>query len=165
MRGPETGRAGEVPNLVDEPVFRLLLNLEVQKATRLHYCVGVVVMAIDAETSREPAAYQALVRYVAEMAARQLRATDAVATLSPSSIGLLLIDAETAVLPRILSRAVQPWEHGRLNVEGRDWWVHWNAGGGSYPSTATTANGLLRQATDLVDRAREEGGDRLCLPA
>lgn len=158
------GTARTPPNLVDEEVFRLLLDLEVQKAMRLRYCVAVVLVEIDAEDGHAPEDREAVVRRLAELATRQLRATDVVATLSPSSIALLLIDAETPALPRILDRAAQPWEEGRLGLAGRDWRVRWSAGGGCYPQTATTVSALLRQAGDLLARAREEGGHRLCLP-
>lgn len=162
--GTESGQRGKMPNLVEEDVFRLLLDLEVQKAMRLRYPVAVVIVAIDAENRPSPDDREALVRRLAELATGQLRATDVVAPLSPSAIGLLLIDAATPTLPRIVSRAAQPWEESRLALEDSEKWVRWSAGGGCYPHTATTVTGLLRQASDLMARAREEGGDRLCLP-
>lgn len=153
------------PNLVDEQLFQLLLNLEIQKAIRLQYCLAVVLVAIEAENSHEHEDYPGLVTHLAEIATRQLRATDVVATLAPSQIGLLLIDAETSALPRIVSRAAQHWGSGRLSLAGREWRVRWSAGAGCYPQTATTLKGLLRQATELMTRAKEEGGGRLYLPA
>jgi hypothetical protein len=39
--------------------------------------------------------------------------------------------------------------------------VAWSAGGSCYPRTATRAEDMLRQAVDLMGRAKVEGGNRL----
>ena len=159
------GPAEEVPNLVDEKVFRLLLGLEVQKAVRLQYCVSVVLLGIDpAATAGGQEDAPSLAAHLATLMTRQLRTTDVVALLSPSSIGVLLIDAEARAVPPILSRAMGAWESHPLSFGGRDWQLNWSAGAGSYPQTATSMQGLLNQASALMTRARQEGGARLCLP-
>lgn len=99
------------------------------------------------------------------MALRRIRATDVITTLSESSIGLLLIDAETWALPRIHQRLKEDLEAHRLAVRGRESRLTWSAGGACYPQTASSGEDLLRQAVDLMSRAKDEGGDRLYLAA
>ena len=72
------------------------------------------------------------------------------ASWSQGWLSLLLIDAETTHLPSIIHRLTT-----RLETVG------WSAGGSSYPRTATRAEDMLRQAMDLMGRAKEEGGNRL----
>ena len=149
-------------NIIEENVFRFLVDLEVQKATRLQYPVSVVCMAPDLGPGEvDPS----LTKHVAETALRRLRATDVVTTLPQSSIGLLLIDAESWALPRIHQRVKEEIEAHPLTVGGRERHVTWSAGGGSYPQTAASGRYLLHQAIDLMVRARGQGGGRLFLPA
>lgn len=149
-------------NFVEENLFRFLLDLEVQKALRLQYPISVVCMAPDLRPGEVD---QSFTNRVAEMALRRIRATDVVTTLPQSSIGLLLIDAETWALSRIHQRVKEELEAHPLIVRGREVHVTWSAGGGCYPQTATSGSYLLHQAVDLMVRARGEGGDRLFLPA
>ena len=133
--------------VVDDLLFRFLLDLEVQKAQRLRYCGSLVCLAAEvapAET-REPS-----VPPLAKIVTRYIRGTDAVSPLAPASLALLLIDAETTHLPSILQRLT-----ARLET------IAWSAGGSCYPRTATHGDDMLRQAVDLMARAKEEGGNRL----
>lgn len=159
------GGAARLPNLVDDETFRLLLHFEVHKAMRLRYCVGLVAVSIDARDGEIgiPAEVE-LTRHLAEIATGRLRATDVVTTLSPFCIGLLLIDAETTMLPRIVRRAAEHWSDGRVLAGGREWRVRWSAGGGCYPQTATTATGLLEQVRELMTRSQAEGSQQVHLP-
>lgn len=131
-----------------------------RKARRLQYCVSVVYMSLDpaqGESDPDPDAAARL----AKLAGRQLRSTDVVTTISSSTIGLLLVDAETYALPGIVHRATEALEANPVTVTGRETRVTWSAGAGCYPQTATTERDLLRQASDHLARARQEGGRRL----
>lgn len=133
--------------LVDEVLFKLLVDFEIQKAQRLRYSVSLICF------SPEPSARgngQVAGASLAEAVTHHLRSTDAVASWSQGWLSLLLIDAETTHLPAILHRLTN-----RLDTLG------WSAGGTSYPRTATRAEDMLRQAVDLMAKARDEGGNRL----
>jgi len=135
------------PRVVDDSLFRFLVELEVQKAQRLRYCVSLVCLAIEVARgeTREPS-----LPSLAGVVTRYLRGTDVVAPWAPASLALLLVDAETTHLPSILSRLTASLQT-----------TAWSAGGSSYPKTATRANDMLRQAVDSMVRAKNEGGNRL----
>jgi hypothetical protein len=160
---PGSGRV----RLVDESLFLFLIELEIEKAQRLQYCVSVVFVALDPE--RESGGADGggdLVRRLAEAALPHLRATDIVTARWPSMmVGLLLVDADTRTLPAIVHRLTEAWETERLLHGRRDRLVAWGAGGGCYPRTAGNVTGLIRQASELAFRARAAGGDRLYLPS
>jgi hypothetical protein len=151
------GTSEAVTNLIPEDTFSLVLELESQKAVRLRYCLSVVVLWADVKgigvfgPDRE-----SLSRQIAHIVARQVRVTDPVTLFSSSEIALLLIDAETESLSRILQRTVTGLAANY--IEGS---VVWSAGGASFPRTVSTGRALLPRASELMGRAREDGGDRL----
>jgi hypothetical protein len=158
--------ARTLPNLVDQASFHLVLNLEVEKAMRLRYCVSVVAVSIRPWTERvEEGRTPPLAMRFAEMAARRLRRIDLLTALAPNCIGLILIDADPLALPVIVGRAAEQWETASVAYEGSSWRIEWRAGAGSYPQTANTATALFRQATDLMVRAEAEPSQRVYLPA
>jgi GGDEF domain-containing protein len=134
-------------HIVDSRMFRLLVDLEVQKARRLHYCIAVVCLTADVlggATTEETGSP------VASLVSRQLRATDVVAPYGPSFVAMLLVDAEPGDLPSITDRLID-----HLGA------VPWSAGGSCYPHHVTMADDLLRQAVNLMVHARDAGGCRL----
>jgi GGDEF domain-containing protein len=134
--------------LVDEVLFRLLVNFEIQKAQRLRYSLSIVCFAV--EPGAPAASNGEASTSVAEGISRYLRGTDAVASWAQGWLSFLLVDADTAHLPSILRRLTAHLER-----------VVWSAGGSSYPKTATRAEDMLRQALELMDKAKDEGGNRL----
>ena len=124
---------------VSASLFRYLLDLELERANRLRYCVSLVCLTPDLEDSEDDLG---LTRTITRAALRQLRRTDLGTTLSRGVVGLLLVDTDPRMLAQILDRAA-------------------NAG---VPITAPDRVRLLHEASQLMQRARREGGDRLILP-
>jgi hypothetical protein len=133
--------------LVDEPLFRFLVDFEIQKAQRLRYSISLVCFTAEPASSGNG---ESSPLGIAENITAHLRGTDTVALWTQGWLALLLIDAETSHLPSILARLT-----ARLET------IVWSAGGSCYPRTAVRAEDMLRQAADLLARAREEGGNRL----
>lgn len=133
--------------LVDEVLFRLLVDFEIQKAQRLRYSISLVCFAAEPLIAGNGGASP---NALAEGITRFLRGTDAVASWAQGWLSFLLVDAETIHLPSILRRLT-------TNLER----VVWSAGGSCYPRTATRAEDMLRQAVELMDKAKDEGGNRL----
>jgi GGDEF domain-containing protein len=137
------------------------LDLEIEKANRLRYCVSLVCLTPDLDT---PEADPDLTRAIARIALRQLRRTDLATTLSRGVVGLLLLDTEPGMLDRVLDRAANArLPEGRRFVRGRQI-VSVSVGASCYPITAPDRTALFREASQLMHRARREGGDRLILP-
>jgi GGDEF domain-containing protein len=161
MREQSRDRVPQRGTPLPERLFRYLLDLEIEKANRLRYCVSLVCLAPD---NTVPQVSPDLTRHIARIALRQLRSTDLATTLSPETVALLLIDTEPAMLSRILDRmANAQLPEARRFVRGRQM-VSVSAGASCYPLTAPDRTTLLREASDLMHRAQREGGDRLILP-
>lgn len=130
--------AGSGASIVDGQLFRFLVDIEIRKAQRLRYCVSLVCIAANLPGPPSAPAF-------AEIIAHHIRATDAVASWASASLALLLVDAEVTSLPSIVRRLT------------KDLPIVWSAGGSGYPRTATGAEDLLRQATDLMLEAQKDG--------
>jgi hypothetical protein len=135
---------GSGASIIDGELFRFLIDLEVRKAQRLRYCVSLVCLAANLRPHPSEPPF-------AEIIARHIRATDAVARWASASLALLLVDAEVTSLPSIVHRLT------------KDLPTEWSAGGSGYPRTATGAGDLLRQATDMMLQAQQDGGARIYL--
>ena len=133
--------------LVDDLLFRFLMDFEIQKAQRLRYSVSLVCLAAE-PVPAEPRDTPGFT--FAENVTRYLRGTDSVASWTPDWLALLLVDAETTHLRPILRRLT-----ARLQT------LVWSAGGSCYPKTATRADDMLSQAVDLMVKAKDQGGNRL----
>jgi hypothetical protein len=144
------GGVGRLQNgggwIVDELLFRFLVDIEIKKAQRLRYSVSLVCLSAEPGPFGGPGASSTL----EERLAPHLRGTDAVAPWTQSWLGLLLVDAEANHLPGILHRLTM-----RLEI------VAWSAGGSCYPRTASRTEDLFQQAIDFMGKAKEDGGNRL----
>jgi GGDEF domain-containing protein len=161
MREPALARLPPRGAPLPERLFRYLLDLEIEKANRLRYCLSLVCLTPDLEGSQVGAD---LTRAIARIALRQLRGTDLATTLSRETVALLLVDTDPTMLTRILDRTANAQlPEGRRFVRGRQI-VSVSVGASCYPLTAPDRATLLREANDLMHRARREGGDRLILP-
>lgn len=141
-------------NLVEEAFFTFLLYREIHKATRLQYCLSLLCFTPDA---RRGTVDRAFLDRLARLSLAELRATDFGTCLEPSCVALLLVDADIKNLKGIFHRiqqGVEPMMRQSLS-----------AGGGCFPQTATTGSDLVKQAVDFMVRAKDEGGDRLKIPA
>lgn len=152
--GPDNGAPSLLSRIVDQALFRFLLALEIQKSRRLQYSVSVICIQVEVRGGASSIAP------LAQRVIDQVRSTDVVVELSPASLALLLIHAEPFSLPAIVHRLTEHLQ-GFLQTAV----LSWSAGGACYPQTAGEAEAMLKQARELMTRARDDGGNRLYLPA
>src|SRR5207249_2390471 len=72
--------------VVDDLLFRFLVDLEVQKAQRLRYCFSLMCLTFEAPAETR----ESSVSSFAEIATRYIRATDVMAPWAPASLAVLL---------------------------------------------------------------------------
>lgn len=127
--------------IVDEDTFHVLVDLEVRKARRLRYVVSMVCFEFGEAPFAGADPAEAMGRL-----APAVRSTDAMLSQTPSTVALLLVDADAASLPAIVDRVTSM-------VSG----VPWSAGGACYPETAGSASELVEQANATMLRAKRDG--------
>src|SRR5262245_91572 len=114
-------RVRRPPKVVEQDAFASLLDLELEKANRLAYCVSVVSMALE---QLEHGPHASLASLAANVAAH-VRSTDLVAVIPPRFLALLLVDAPAKSLTSIIARLSS--ETGLSDTA-----AGWSAGGSSY---------------------------------
>src|SRR5439155_25595705 len=82
--------------LVDELLFRLLVNLEIQKAQRLRYSVSLVFFDVETLSAGDGEDYHSS---VAESVTRHIRVNDSVVSLSQCWLTLILVESVMTLVP------------------------------------------------------------------
>jgi hypothetical protein len=159
---PDRGTAYRVPpdetrRVVDESLFRYLVEFEIPKAHRLQYPISVVYLSADLSASE---ASRLSAEAILDVILKYTRATDAITSIHNGSFGVLLIDADTQVLSPIIRRLTNEVTTVTRAAMGENRSVTWSGGGACYPKTAQTALELLGQAFNLMSKAQNDGGDR-----
>jgi hypothetical protein len=125
----------------------MLVDMELHKAQRLRYCISVLCVGASA-IAPELSPFDLFLEHFQ----KQLRTTDAIALLAAASLAVLLVDADWSDVPSIMRRITTKLGDGC-----------WSAGGVSYPRTNWGVDDILRQATRLMERARNDPVKRLYL--
>jgi hypothetical protein len=134
---------------VDGDLFRVVVELECHKAVRLQYCVSAVVLTLDVQSGADSSSGETSpLDEIAKEVARELRATDLVAVLSSSEVGLLLIDAEATDLVHVVERVKRSLS---MCPQPREW----RASGACFPMTVSRGSLLLAQAGHARDQGEE----------
>jgi PleD family two-component response regulator len=151
----------EPQNLIEAEFFQQLLHLETQKALRLRYSISVLCVSVSEIPQRHD---PSLTRNVAKAMIRRLRATDIATVLSPSAVGILLVDTKIESLRQVFDRATESFREYPVSLETQESRVMLRAGAVCFPGTATKASDLLSQAMAFMGRASHEETISLHLP-
>jgi diguanylate cyclase (GGDEF)-like protein len=150
--------------------FHELLTLEVQRARRMDYPVGLLIMDLDHfklvnDRHGHPVGDQAL-RQVADQLRGRLRRTDVVSRLGGEEFGAILPGDglnEVAIVAEKLRRAVEeiPPLHGGMTATPTP--VTLSLGGTSLASDVVDAALLISSADQALYLAKRNGRNQVCL--
>jgi diguanylate cyclase (GGDEF)-like protein len=150
--------------------FHELLNLEVQRARRMDYPVGLVLMDLDHfktvnDRHGHPTGDLAL-RLVATQLRTRLRRTDVVGRLGGEEFGAILPGAslgEVGVVGEKVRRAVEELPPMRGGMTSAATPVTLSVGGASLTAAVVDADVLVRCADQALYRAKRSGRNQVCL--
>lgn len=150
--------------------FHDLLTLEVQRARRMEYPIGLLVMDLDHfklvnDRHGHPMGDLAL-QQVAEQLRARLRRTDVVGRIGGEEFAAILPGddlSEVAVVAEKLRRAVEALPPLRGGMADEPTAVTLSIGGTSLPSHAVDAQLLLNCADRALYQAKRSGRNRVCL--
>jgi diguanylate cyclase (GGDEF)-like protein len=161
--------------LLNRRAFDTQLELELRRARRLGYPVGLLMMDVD-EFKRVNDRYGHLVgdetlRRVAAVLAGGLRRTDVVARVGGEEFAAILPGTSLAEVGAVAEKlrvgvGTLEWPPGDPRVAGgaRDWpRPTLSFGGASLPAARATADALLTQADAALYRAKRRGRDQVQL--
>jgi diguanylate cyclase (GGDEF)-like protein len=147
--------------------FHDLLSLEVQRARRLEYPVGLVIMDLDYfkqdnDRHGHPTGDLAL-RQVAERLRLRLRRTDVVGRLGGDEFGAILPGdslAEVVVVAEKLRRAVEELPPLRGGMTAEPTQITLSVGGASLAASEVDAELLVSRADQALYQAKGNGGNQ-----
>jgi diguanylate cyclase (GGDEF)-like protein len=150
--------------------FHELLNLEVQRARRMTYPVGLIIMDLDHfklvnDRHGHPLGDVAL-RQVADQLRSRLRRTDVVGRIGGEEFGAVLPGAsrnEVRIVAEKIRRAVEelPPLHGGMSAESTR--VTLSVGGASLDAEVVDAELLVSHADRALYEAKRNGRNQVCL--
>jgi diguanylate cyclase (GGDEF)-like protein len=148
---------GSLGTVVDDATFGVIGKLEVRKAVRLQYYVSLLAIKPSLNDYGNVVDPRGLVRRLAPILDRQLRATDLVGIASGvPSLYVLLIDAYLEGLPVVIERLTEEVKTHRFDIEGKRQSVRLTIGYACFPTTATSWAELMNQATARLRRATND---------
>ena len=150
--------------------FHDLLSLEVQRARRLAYPVGLIIMDLDYfkqvnDRHGHPMGDLAL-RQVAERLRLRLRRTDVVGRLGGDEFGAILPGdtlTEVVVVAEKLRRAVEELPPLRGGMTATPTPITLSVGGASLGAVEVDAKLLVSRADQALYQAKGNGGNQVCL--
>jgi diguanylate cyclase (GGDEF)-like protein len=150
--------------------FHDLLNLEVQRARRMEYPVGLVIMDLDHfkvvnDRHGHPTGDVAL-RSVAEQLRGRLRRTDVLGRLGGEEFGAILPGAslhEVSVVAEKVRRAVEEMPPLSGGMSSRATPVTLSVGGASLSADVVDAELLVSYADQALYQAKRNGRNQVCL--
>jgi diguanylate cyclase (GGDEF)-like protein len=150
--------------------FHDLLNLEVQRARRMGYPVGLIIMDLDHfktvnDRHGHPVGDVAL-RQVAEQLRTRLRRTDIVGRLGGEEFGAILPGAnrrEVGIVAEKIRRAVQELPPLQGGMADQSTLVTISLGGTSLDPPAVDAERLVSDADRALYEAKRNGRNQVCL--
>ncbi|OGP82185.1 MAG: hypothetical protein A2Y95_05485 [Deltaproteobacteria bacterium RBG_13_65_10] len=151
-----------------KPVFNYLFDLEVKKAIRYQYFLTLLFLELDStesttrkdEDDRWPQREQ--VRVLAGLLRDELRSTDVIGRQEDGRFSVLLHHADEVNTLRIgerLRRRIEDYAFSR-GQEGRK---TVSIGGACFPTSGNYPEDLLSAADQMLERAKEEGGNKVYL--
>ncbi|MCA1646382.1 MAG: sensor domain-containing diguanylate cyclase [Chloroflexi bacterium] len=150
--------------------FHDLLSLEVQRARRMNYAVGLVIMDLDHfklvnDRHGHPVG-DATLHEVAEQLRKRLRRTDVIGRIGGEEFAAILPGdslQEVAIVAEKLRRAVEelPAVRGGMSTIGTH--VTLSVGGTSLTAEAVDAEQLISSADQALYQAKHAGRNRVCL--
>ncbi len=145
--------------------FDYLLQLEVKRAARYSYPFSLLVIEVDQENHEE----HEVLRTMSALIQEQIRGTDVV---GKSRIGgheklfrILLSHTEPNVLQFVGERIRIRTGLQAFRFDDREEHRTVSEGGACFPSHSTDPSELTRIAEKMLQKARKEGGNNLCLPS
>jgi diguanylate cyclase (GGDEF)-like protein len=150
-----------------ERVFDYLFDLEVKKATRYQYFLALLFLELDlprgeGATAENEAARLGQIGVLAELLRDELRSTDIIGKFSEGRFTVLLHHADEINTQRIgerLRRRIADY----VFTSGQSGHRTVSIGGACFPASGNYPEELRSGASRMIERAKQGGGNKVCL--
>jgi diguanylate cyclase (GGDEF)-like protein len=151
-------KADPVLKMIPSDSFRLLLQSECDKAMRYQYFFSLLIVENDQSGK------SGNVPMLIEIISRALRESDLMSQDNQHRVYLILHSLEESDVYQVGERIRSYLEGQNLMARNRNDNITVSIGGACFPTHATDPQELLKVADQMVQRAKDQGGNRICLP-
>ncbi|MBI5042845.1 MAG: GGDEF domain-containing protein [Nitrospirae bacterium] len=143
-------------------VFEYLLDLEIKRAMRYQYFFSLLIIEPDLQVDVHNEAD--IIKAIAEIISDEVRATDTIGRMGKNNFYVMLPHSETSctitVAERIRNR-VESYTFSKSNGVTKK---TISIGAACFPTHSNELKNLVNNATEMMNKAKETGGNRVCLP-
>lgn len=149
-------------NVLKSDVFEYLLDLEIKRAMRYQYFFSLLIVEPDlrGDTQNE----SDIIKIIAEIISDEVRITDTIGRMDRNNFYVILPHAETSstltVAERIRSR-VESYTFSKNNDVVKK---TISIGAACFPTHSNELRNLVSNASEMINRAKDAGGNKVCLP-
>lgn len=155
----------EETQVLRKQAFEYLFDLEVKKATRYQYFLALLFLELDVPRPEGESNTQGhfgvdQLKVFADLLRDELRSTDVIGKLSDGRLSVLLHHADDVNTQRVgdrLRKRIEDYAFTHGNYAHRTVSI----GGACFPSGGNFPEDLRDVATRMIERAKEDGGNKI----
>lgn len=148
--------------LLKRDVFEYLLDLEIKRAMRYQYFFSLLI--IEPDLRGDIYNESDIIKAIADIISDEVRITDTIGRMGNDNFYVILPHAETSttitVAERIRSR-IESYTFSKNNSEIKN---TISIGAACFPTHSNELRNLVSNASEMINRAKTTGGNRVCLP-
>ena len=154
-----------VTQTLEKEFFEYLLDLEVKKAVRYLYFFSLLILQRDSSPPDLTKAEEETLLYrFAALIREEIRGTDIIGRIGHDRFFIMLDQSDFHASLKVGDRIRDRIEHYAFRVDGHEEMLTVSIGVACFPTHASDLETLIHKAEFALNRAREGGGGRVCLP-
>lgn len=154
-----------ITQTLEREFFEYLLDLEVKKAVRYLYFFSLMILQKDEPLQGlTQVEEETLLKRLATLVREEIRGTDIIGRIGQDKFFIILDQADLQASYKVGERVRERIEHYAFRVDGHEIMLKVSIGAACFPTHASDLENLIQKAETALNRAREGGGGRVCLP-
>ncbi len=142
--------------------FEYLLDLEIKKAMRYQYFFSLLIIEPDL---REDIHNESdIIKTIAEIISDEVRNTDTIGRMGKDNFYVILPHAETSSTSMVAERIRNRVESYTFSKNNGMTKKTISIGAACFPTHSNEIKNLVNNATEMMNRAKVAGGNKVCLP-
>jgi diguanylate cyclase (GGDEF)-like protein len=149
-------------NVLKSDVFEYLLDLEIKRAMRYQYFFSLLIVEPDLRGDTQNEAD--IIKIIAEIISDEVRITDTIGRMDGNNFYVLLPHAETSCTLTVAERIRSRVESYTFSKNDGAVKKTISIGAACFPTHSNELKNLVNNASEMISRAKDAGGNKVCLP-
>ena len=149
--------------LLKSDVFEYLLDLEIKKAMRYQYFFSLLIIEPDLKEDTYNDAD--IIKAIADIISDEVRITDTIGRIGNNKFYVMLPHAETITTLTVAERIRSRIENYTFSKNSSVIKNTISIGAACFPTHSNELKNLVSSAAQMINRAKNIGGNTVCLPS